>query len=267
MPAFRSYIRPQSLEEAYQLCLKPGNLLIGGMLWSKMLSLNYNTAVDLCDLHLDFIKEEKDCFRIGAMTPLRSMEIHKGLDSASGGAFREALRPIVGVQFRNGATAGGSVWGRYGFSDVMTLFMALGARVELFHGGVMDIRDFASMSRKVRDVLVQIILPRDFQETVYLSQRNSATDFPVLTCAFSRVGGRCQCAVGARPGMAALVADAEGVLSPSVTESGAEAFADKTASLLEFGSNMRAGAEYRRHLCRVLVRRAAMMSREVLHGN
>ncbi|MFR6443921.1 MAG: hypothetical protein ACLUPB_15335 [Agathobacter rectalis] len=31
------------------------------------------------------------------------------------------------MQFRNVATVGGSIWGRFGFSDVMTIFRALGA--------------------------------------------------------------------------------------------------------------------------------------------
>ena len=39
--------------------------------------------------------------------------------------MREAVRHIVGVQFRNCATVGGSVYGRFGFSDVLTLLLAL----------------------------------------------------------------------------------------------------------------------------------------------
>ena len=42
-------------------------------------------------------------------------------DSAyTAGAVREAVRHIVGVQFRNCATVGGSIYGRFGFSDVLT---------------------------------------------------------------------------------------------------------------------------------------------------
>lgn len=43
----------------------------------------------------------------------------------TGGAVRESLRHIVGVQFRNLATVGGSIFGRFGFSDVLTMFLAL----------------------------------------------------------------------------------------------------------------------------------------------
>ncbi|MFQ7552525.1 MAG: FAD binding domain-containing protein [Blautia marasmi] len=47
------------------------------------------------------------------------------------GAIRESLRHIVGVQFRNCATVGGSIWGRFGFSDVLTMLLALDTEVEL----------------------------------------------------------------------------------------------------------------------------------------
>ena len=33
------------------------------------------------------------------------------------------------------STVGGSIWGRYGFSDVLTLFLAMDTWVELYKGG------------------------------------------------------------------------------------------------------------------------------------
>ena len=60
--------------------------------------------------------------------------------------MKESLRHIVGVQFRNLATVGGSIYGRFGFSDVLTEFMALGAEVELFHGGRMPLEEFCKAS-------------------------------------------------------------------------------------------------------------------------
>lgn len=66
------------------------------------------------------------------MTPLRELEINKRLNEYTHGAVRESLRHIVGVQFRNCATIGGSIWGRYGFSDVLTMFLAMDTWVELY---------------------------------------------------------------------------------------------------------------------------------------
>ena len=63
------------------------------------------------------------------------------------------------MQFRNVATVGGSIWGRFGFSDVMTIFRALGAKVQLHKAGIMDLDEFAALPRTTRDVLVSVIVP------------------------------------------------------------------------------------------------------------
>ena len=56
------------------------------------------------------VQETDDEFVIGCMTPLRELEINKRLNEYTHGAVRESLRHIVGVQFRNCATIGGSIW-------------------------------------------------------------------------------------------------------------------------------------------------------------
>ena len=42
---------------------------------------------------------------------------------------------IVGVPFRNCATVGGSVFSRFGFSDLTCALLALDASVVLYRGG------------------------------------------------------------------------------------------------------------------------------------
>lgn len=263
MLSFNQYVRAQSLEEAYTLYQKKSNVVIGGMLWLKMQRRSIGTAIDLCNLGLDQIEETEEEYRIGAMVSLRELEIHAGLHALTQGAMAESVRHIVGVQFRNVATVGGSIYGRFGFSDVLTLFEALDAKVELYHAGVMSIREFADFPRKTRDILVRIILPKTARKTVYLSMRNTETDFPVLTCALSGLEGAYICAVGARPAKAAVYEDMEGILAEGITEETAAAFAEYVASRADFGSNLRGGAAYRERICKVLVRRAALALREV----
>lgn len=98
------------------------------------LKLSYET--DLSDLGLDTIEETEDFFEIGCMTTLRQLEQHGGLDRYTGGAVKEAVKNIVGVQFRNTATVGGSFYGRYGFSDVLTAFMAMDTYVVCHNAGI-----------------------------------------------------------------------------------------------------------------------------------
>ena len=182
------YTRPESLDEAYALCQKKNNVVLGGMLWLKMQHRNAGTVIDLCDLGLDTIEEDETAYRIGAMVSLRALEQHAGLAALTGGAMAHAVRHIVGVQFRNCATLGGSLWGRFGFSDVLTLLLALDARVHLHHAGEMPLADFAALPRTTRDILTHVTIPKAQGRVVYLSQRNISTDFPVLTCALARAG-------------------------------------------------------------------------------
>lgn len=275
---YNQYVRAQSLDEAYELYQKKPNFVLGGMLWLKMKNKTLGTAIDLCDLGLDQIDEDENEFRIGAYATLRQIETHEALNAYTHGAIAESVRHIVGVQFRNVATVGGSIWGRFGFSDVMTIFRALGAKVQLHKAGIMDLDEFAALPRTTRDVLVSVIVPKNAKGVVYLSQRNQSTDFPVLTCAVANRSGRYVAVIGASPYMAEPVWDEDGILdgmADAKTDSNAaltdnsennakiDKFAEYVAEHIRFGSNIRAGAEYREIICRVLTRRAVTQSLDI----
>ena len=275
---YNQYVRAQSLDEAYELYQKKPNFVLGGMLWLKMKNKTLGTAIDLCDLGLDQIDEDENEFRIGAYATLRQIETHEALNAYTHGAIAESVRHIVGVQFRNVATVGGSIWGRFGFSDVMTIFRALGAKVQLHKAGIMDLDEFAALPRTTRDVLVSVIVPKNAKGVVYLSQRNQSTDFPVLTCAVANRSGRYVAVIGASPYMAEPVWDEEGILdgiaevntdgNAALTEGSEnnakiDKFAEYVAEHIRFGSNIRAGAEYREIICRVLTRRAVTQSLDI----
>ncbi len=275
---YNQYVRAQSLDEAYELYQKKPNFVLGGMLWLKMKNKTLGTAIDLCDLGLDQIDEEENEFRIGAYATLRQIETHEALNAYTHGAIAESVRHIVGVQFRNVATVGGSIWGRFGFSDVMTIFRALGAKVQLHKAGIMDLDEFAALPRTTRDVLVSVIVPKNAKGVVYLSQRNQSTDFPVLTCAVANRSGRYVAVIGASPYMAEPVWDEDGILDcladaktdgnaaltdNSETNAKIDKFAEYVAEHIRFGSNIRAGAEYREIICRVLTRRAVTQSLDI----
>ena len=124
-----------------------------------MEKISVGTAIDLSALGLDTIEETDTEFAIGAMATLRSLETHAALNAATNGAMREAVRHIVGVQFRNCATVGGSVYGRFGFSDVLTLLLALDCDVELYKAGRMPIAQFAALPYD-RDILTHVYIKK-----------------------------------------------------------------------------------------------------------
>lgn len=253
----QNYVQAESLEQAWQLNQKRNARVLGGMLWLKMASNTVGTAIDLCGLGLDTIEEDAGQFSIGAMVTLRQLEQHPGLAHYTQGAVAQALQPIVGVQFRNMATVGGSIWGRFGFSDVLTLFLALDARVELYKGGVIPLEQFAAMPYD-RDILVRVLIPKTSCRVAYEAMRIQRTDLPVLTCAVAQVSGETRAVIGARPGKAVVVRDTGSLLACGITDEGAAAFAGSVAAQVPMGSNSRGSAAYRTHLCRVLTRRATL---------
>lgn len=255
MMTIKNYVRAQSLQEAYELNQKKRNRILGGMLWLKMTNLSVDTAIDLCDLDLNLIQETEEAFSIGAMVTLRQLEQNHGLNEYTGGAVENAVKDIVGVQFRNTATVGGSIFGRFGFSDVLTVFLAMDTYVELYKGGIVPLEEFARMERD-RDVLVRLIVKKTPGKFVYTAMRNTRTDFPVIACAVSEVNGEYRAVIGARPAMARVVRDAEGILAGGISEESAKAFGEFVAGSLPTGSNIRGSAAYRTHLIRVLTARA-----------
>ena len=257
MITIQKYVRAQSLEEAYQLNQSKRNRIVGGMMWMRLGKGGINTAIDLCGLGLDTITETEDAFTIGAMVPLRQLELHEGLNAYTNGAVRNAVKDIVGVQFRNMATVGGSIWGRFGFSDVLTVFLAMDCYVELFKGGTLPLEQFATM-KKDNDILVRLVVKKTPGRFVYTAMRNQRTDFPVIACALSKVDGEYRAVIGARPAKAMVIRDTQGLLAQGISEESAKAFAGFAANTAPTDSNIRASAAYRTHLIRVLTERAAL---------
>ena len=254
MMTIREYKRAESLEEAWQLNQKRPNRVLGGMIWLKMENINVGTAIDLSGLGLDTIEETDEGFSIGAMETLRQLELHPGLAAYTDGAVRESVRHIVGVQLRNLATVGGSIYSRFGFSDVLTMFLALNASVELYKSGVVPLAEYAQRPYD-RDILVRVLVPKENARVVYQSVRNSQTDFPVLTCAAAKLAdGSIRTAIGARPGKAVLYTAAPE--AGETAEEFAARFAADVKADIKTESNLRGGAEYRRHLAGVLTKRA-----------
>ena len=144
MLKIKEYVKAESLEQAYELNQKKTNCVIGGMLWLKMVTRNVQKAIDLSGLGLDQIEENDEEFSIGAMVTLRQIELHEGLNTWSQGAVKESVTHIVGVQFRNLATVGGSIFGKFGFSDVLSCFLAFDSYVELHHEGIIPLDQFAA---------------------------------------------------------------------------------------------------------------------------
>lgn len=242
-----------SLGEAMRLLqADPQNAIIAGGMMMRLSSNEYHTLIDLSRLGLDTVTCNGSRISIGAMVPLRRLETEPLLQEHANGVLGRCVSPIIGTQFRNMATIGASVYGKYAFSDPITALLALDAELRFYEGGRMPLAAYLT-GRPRRDILISVELPVDGRQASYQTQRLSATDFGVLdVCCARLLDGSFRLSVGARPGVATRSHNAENLLKQGDV-CGA---LDTVKKEFVFGSNLRGSAEYRRALSAVLVKRA-----------
>lgn len=252
-----NYVKVKTLEEAYELNQARNSRIMGGMMWLRLGNARVKTIIDLSELGLNEIEETDHVFRIGAMCTLRQLEECEGLKQFFGDGIAESVRHIVGVQFRNQATVGGSIYGRFGFSDVLTALLALDTFVELYHGGTIRLSEFVNR-KPDNDILISVIVRKSKRKFRYESIRQTKTDFPVLACSVVTGiyrGQECWfISVGARP-MKAMLIEKHWEIPNDATDEQLAEYAKSAAAEFTYGTNMRGSAEYRQHLAEVLIRR------------
>lgn len=263
MITFQKYVKAENIEEAYTLNQNKNNKILGGMLWLRLGNNNYNTVIDISGLGLNQIEENEEEYKIGAMVTLRELETNVSLNEYTNNAISSAVRDIIGVQFRNLATIGGSIYGRFGFSDVLTILLSLDTYVELYKGGLVTLEEFSKMKYD-NDILMYIIIKKKPCKCVYNAVRIQRTDFPVLTCAVSNIAGEYRIAIGARPSKAVLYKDDDNLLANGISEESSSKFAEKLAEIVPTTSNNRGSAEYRSKLVQALTKRGLLQLKELM---
>ena len=238
---FGTYVRVGNAAEAYELLQKNrNNKIVSGGIWMRLGSRRVATAIDLSACGLDQIEETETEFRIGAMCTLRQLERHAGLNALVNHVFEFAVHDIVGVQLRNTATVGGSIYGRFGFSDVLAEFVDMGY---------------------VRDVIEHVVVVKHDYRASYEAVRKAATDFPSLNVTAAWWDNSWHVTVGARPLRATLLqGEACGLVNEQPSEDELRALAASVRAL-SYGTNLWGSADYRRRISAPLaiqaVRRAA----------
>ena len=253
--AVRTYHKPASLAEAADLlAADPRAAIIGGGAFLRLGGRDYETAIDLFEAGLDTIRESDDGLELGAMVSFRRLETDPLTRDYADGLLRLAVERIVGVQMRNLATVGGTVFGRYAFSNLVTALLALDAEVVLHRSGRRTLAEFLADRPARGDLLAAVILPGDPGRAAWRDLTRVRNDYAVLNAAVVR-GTTTRIVVGARPGAARLCPAAAAVVEAGGDDVPARAGAAAVEEL-EFGDDLRASADYRREICAALVARA-----------
>ena len=248
------YYRASSLEDAYQkLQESPKNAILAGGLWMKKMGQSYDTLIDLSKLELDKISETKDEVVVGSMVTQRDFEDSKIVSFLFAGAPAFAVREVMGVNFRNLATIGGSIMGRYPFSDVITGLLPYDVTLEFYPAQKMSLEEYLNYKGKLNAILVAVHIKKGEGKGFFKKVKTTALDFPIVNIAVAKVNKEYRVVVGARPMVAARSYKAMEYLN-----NGGKDFA-KTAELaveeLSFMDNKDASKEYRVDLAKVYVRR------------
>ncbi len=227
-----NYACPDTIEEAYELLKKnKKNAIIGGMIWLKMEDIQIPTGIVLDKLHLDQIEEDENEFKIGAMVTLRQLEIHPSFNEVTCHVFRDAVKDIVGVQMRNLATIGGSVYSRFGFSDVICALLCLECDIETCAHGRIPLEEFIQLGYE-KDIVQYVYVKKRKYNSAFYCVRQSATDISTLNASLTKYEDHYRFCIGARPAIAKVFNCA---------------FNEKPVDVLVAG-NMRASKEYRQKL-------------------
>lgn len=235
------FYRPMDVQDAYEKLMgqKKATLMAGGM-FLRLQNRTLPLVIDLEGLNLSGVKtgrNEGKTLLIGAMTSLRDIELHGRLPEV----LVASVRQIAGVGVRNLATIGGSVMGRYPFSDINTALAALGAVLHFHVAGPMAMVDFLEGSLKERDMLLWIEVPvREAVKGHFSAFKRVYTDFALLNMALVGVRdsvNRLTISIGARPGVAQT-------LDVQYVGQSAEEILEKVT----FGDDYRASAPYRQAL-------------------
>lgn len=251
----RNYVKPSSLEEAYEFVASGGSV-IGGGAWLKLMPKTIENAVDISGLDLEGIRVVDGTLHIGGMTNLRTIEIDEALKAYMGGLICEAAGNIMGVPLRNIATIGGSVVSRFGFSDLITPLLAVNASLRFFHHGTLTLEAYLDQPFKDKDILIEVILPSQEGVGVYKTLKKTSTDFPMINAAVTKNKQGYRVCVGARPGVAHLATKTMALLNAS--QAPTLSMVEGLGQELAFGTNSSATAQYREAVAQVLVERCLM---------
>lgn len=276
-PPLFDYHDPESLEEALDLLGRYGGeakLLAGGQSLMPLLNFRLSRPAALVDINriraLAYIREEDGQLRLGAMTRQRAIEFSP-LVRERLPLLAEATALVGHLPIRTRGTIGGSLAHADPSAEYPAVATALDAEMVIRARGRERIlrpgeffQTYLTTGLAPDEMLVEVRLPAAppasgwaFEE---FSRRHG--DFAIVGIAAQLVadGDRCRAArlaaAGAGPKPVRLRAAEEILESDGLNERSIEAAAQRAAELVEPDADIHASREYRRHLTRVLTRRA-----------
>lgn len=254
----KNYHKAQSLDEAYQMLLQnPKNAIIGGGAWMKLSSPSIETLIDLKDLQLDQIIETQSSLEVGAMVTLQQLETNPSIMKLGQGFISKSLSVILGAGFRNIATIGGTVVGKYAFSDFLTALLTLPVTLVFYPHKEMSLEAFLNHKGKFNDILTHIIIHKQDGLGFFKKVALTPLELAILNVAVFKSAQGYQISIGSRPGGAILAHEAIDYINAQkeITESIIDQTSEIVIETVKFGSSKAGSEDYRKALAKAYVKR------------
>ncbi len=270
IPAKFDYVRVDSADAAIAALAQNGDdakILAGGHSLVPLLKLRLASPSVLIDIgrikDLSYIRDAGDHIAIGALT--RHMDVEKSTVLAEHCPLLSQTASVVGDnQVRHRGTIGGSIAHADPASDLPSAALALGATfVAKGPGGVREIaaadffQGFLSTALSPDELLTEIKVPKLTGGSAnYQKFNRRAQDWAIVGVAAWRQNGTVGVALTNMSGSGPVRATAvEAAVAAGASAAGAAAHAADSA---EPTADLNASVEYRKHLARVLTKRALL---------
>jgi carbon-monoxide dehydrogenase medium subunit len=270
----RVFHQPKTVKEAVGLLHKiSGETLVvaGGTDLVLRTGRSVTTLVDISHVGLSYVKRGARGLRIGATTTLAEVEQSPIIRRLANGILAEAAACCGGLQNRNMATLGGNLANASPAADMAVPLLALDAEVvvrDLRRTTRVPLTRFFSSPHQPaasHSLLTEVFVPAARPRTAWAFQRLARTevDIAIVNVAAGIGLDRQRRCVQARIALGAVAPQAMRALlaescllgqpiTPELIERAAEAAAGEVRPI----TDIRASAEYRRAMSKVLVRRA-----------
>jgi aerobic carbon-monoxide dehydrogenase medium subunit len=274
IPAEFDYTAPESLEEAVRLLADGGvdaKALAGGHSLIPLMKLRLAAPSLLVDLRripgLHGVQREDSSWRIGAMTPHTQLEHSPQL-----GVLSRAAGTIADPQVRNRGTIGGSLAHGDPASDLPAVLLALEGSVTVVGQGSQRtvqaaelFRDYMETALEPGEIVTEVRVPvMDGYGFAYQKFNRRSEDWAMVavSAVVRRDGDRCEDVrvgltnMGSVPLRAGEVEEA--LRGQTLSAEAIAHAAEKADAGTSPPADLNASEAYKRHLARVLCRRALM---------
>ncbi|XFA98925.1 xanthine dehydrogenase family protein subunit M [Candidatus Izemoplasma sp. B36] len=252
------YLRPESLSDAYKvLTEEKKSLIIAGGAWIKLSIKKIDTLISIDNLNLNQIEITKDSLEIGSMVTLRELEINKEVNELYDGILARAIHKIMGINIRNIATIGGSIMGKFPFSDIIPALLVMDTKLIFYKQGEITLEEYLETPKMEKDILLKVIIKKEKGVGFFKKVAKTPLDFSIINIAISKCNNKFKVCLGSTPYLAKLAINTMEYLNKhsKISEEIINSAIKIMIQEIKFNKNVRSSKEYKEELAKVYLKR------------